>query len=181
MVGDDVDLEGELARIAMGDRAAFGTLYDATSAKLFAICLRILRDRARAEDALQETFVKVWHNAGRYRPGGARPMTWLITIARNAAIDMARKRREQAGGDDLAETIAAPGPGPEAEAVVRGEATRIVACMGELPEDRRAAVRGAYLGGQSYEDLARVHGVPLNTMRSWLRRALIALRECMGR
>ena len=176
-----IDLEAELARIGLGDRAAFAALYDATSAKLFGICLRILNDRGRAEDALQETFVKVWHSAGRYRPGGARPMTWLITIARNAAIDMARRRREQSGGDELADGLAAPGPGPETAAMVRAEAERIVACLGELPSDRRSAVRGAYLGGQSYEDLALVHGVPLNTMRSWLRRALIALRECMSR
>ncbi|GGL60052.1 sigma-70 family RNA polymerase sigma factor [Wenxinia marina] len=176
------DLEACIARVALGDRAAFRDLYGRTSGKLFGVCLRVLRDRGRAEDALQEAFVKVWANAGRYRKGRARPMTWLITIARNAAIDAARRRREEtAGADDAAADMAAPGGGPEEAAIVRGEATRIVACMGELPEDRRAAVRGAYLGGQSYDDLARTHGVPLNTMRSWLRRALIALKECMAR
>lgn len=175
------DIEALIARVAIGDRSAFRALYEAVSGKLFAICLRILKDRARAEDALQETFVKVWVHSGRYRPGGARPMTWLITIARNAAIDIHRGRRDEPGGDEAARTLASPGLTPEVAAIAGSETRRILACLGELPEDRRAAVRGAYLLGESYADLSRRHGVPLNTVRSWLRRSLIALRECLSR
>ena len=95
------EIEAMIARIALGDRDAFGALYDATSAKLFGICLRVLSNRAEAEDALQEIYVKVWHNAGRYQVNGLSPMTWLITIARNHAIDRLRLRRkaESRGGD----------------------------------------------------------------------------------
>ncbi|SHI53021.1 sigma-70 family RNA polymerase sigma factor [Wenxinia saemankumensis] len=178
---DSSDIEALISRCALRDRAAFAALYDATSAKLFGVCLRILRDRGRSEDALQEAYVKIWANAERYRPGGARPMTWLITIARNAAIDAVRRRREDSAAEGAAESLVDQAATPEGAALDRDEARRVVACMGELPEDRRAAVRGAYLGGQSYADLAEAAGVPINTMRSWLRRALITLRECMAR
>ena len=89
------DIEDMLARMALGDRRALSALYDATSAKLFGIVLRVLEDRAEAEDALQEIFVKVWHNADRYRANGLSPMTWLITISRNHAIDCLRARRSR--------------------------------------------------------------------------------------
>ncbi|WP_284266955.1 sigma-70 family RNA polymerase sigma factor, partial [Roseicyclus amphidinii] len=87
---DQEHLEGLIARVAMGDRAAFSALYAATSAKLFGICLRILKDRSLAEEALQEVYVKLWHRADRYRVTGHSPMTWLITVARNHAIDRLR-------------------------------------------------------------------------------------------
>ncbi|WP_284265684.1 sigma factor-like helix-turn-helix DNA-binding protein, partial [Roseicyclus amphidinii] len=77
--------------------------------------------------------------------------------------------------------VAAPGPTPEASAIAAGEARRIMDCLGELPEDRAAAVRGAYLDGLAYQELADRHAVPLNTMKTWLRRSLISLRECLSR
>jgi RNA polymerase sigma-70 factor (ECF subfamily) len=176
-------LEGLIARTSLGDRAAFDALYDAVSAKLFGIALRVLQDRAEAEDVLQEVFVRVWQNAGRYQSNGLSPMTWLITVARNAAIDRlrVRKRTATAGGEDDAAAVADNAPGPEARAIAASERRRIDACLDELERDRAAAVRGAYLDGQSYEDLARQHGVPLNTMRTWLRRSLIRLKECLTR
>ena len=88
------DVEALLARVALGDRDAFSALYDATSAKLLGIALRILRDRDAAEDALQDAFVKIWHKADSYSANGLSPMTWLITVARNTAIDRLRTRRE---------------------------------------------------------------------------------------
>ncbi|SMH54108.1 sigma-70 family RNA polymerase sigma factor [Maritimibacter sp. HL-12] len=175
------DLEHWLARTAQGDRAAFGALYRHTSAKLFGLALRILKDRGEAEDALQEIYVKVWHAAGRYRVNGYSPMTWLITLARNHAIDKVRRRRAGGGAlDDVAE-LADARPGPEAEAVARSERGRIEACFDELDADRAEAVRRAYLDGESYADLAERFAVPLNTMRTWLRRSLLKLRECLER
>lgn len=179
------EIEDYIGKVALGDRQALSALYDRTSAKLFGVCLRVLKDRAAAEDALQEVYLKVWRNANRYASNGLSPMTWLITIARNTAIDAlrARKRAGQGAetGMEVAERIAAPGPTPEAAAVAAGEARRIGACMEELEEDRRAAVRGAYLEGKTYAELAAAAGVPLNTMRTWLRRSLIKLRECLQR
>ncbi len=177
------EIEALIGKTSMGDRHAFSRLYDLTHAKLFGVCLRILHDRAGAEDALQETYMKIWRHAERYATKGTSPMTWLITIARNTAIDALRRRNRAGQGADMEEVLAmpAPGPGPEAAAIAASEAARIAGCMDELEADRRAAVRGAYLEGLSYAELAERAGVPLNTMRTWLRRSLMKLKECLQR
>lgn len=176
------DIERLIARVALGDRAAFSAIYSRSSAKLFGVVLRVLQDRGEAEEALQETYVKLWRNAGRYQVNGLSPMTWLITIARNTAID--RKRRQssaQLAGESDAALQADPAPGPEARAIGASDRAQLVACFGELQEERAEAVRRAYLEGDSYADLAAHFEVPLNTMRTWLRRSLLKLRECLSR
>jgi len=189
------DIEDQILRAAQGDRAAFRALYEATSAKLFGIALRVLNDRAEAEDVLQDIYVRVWRNAGRYNVNGLSPMTWLITIARNSAIDRLRKRtiarnsaidrlrkrRRAETPETLDDRLADDGAGPEAEAVAAFERRRLDACLGELEAPRAEAVRRAYLGGETYADLAARFDVPLNTMRTWLRRSLLKLRECLSR
>ncbi len=177
------EIEELLGRVALEDRRAMGALYDRCAPKLFGICLGVLEDRAAAEDALQECFVKVWRHADRYAPNGLSPMTWLIAIARNTAIDALRARQRTARSADLDEvvTLPAPGPGPEGAAIAASEARRVQDCMDELDENRRVAVRGAYLQGFSYAELAEAAGVPINTMRTWLRRSLIKLKECLER
>ena len=177
------EIEALLAQVALKDRTAFSALYAATSAKLFGVALRILNDRAEAEEALQEVFIRVWHKAGLYRVNGLSPMTWLITVTRNLCIDRLRRRRAAAAeaGEGEAELVADPAPGPEAQVVAKGERARIEACLGELEADRADAVRGAYLEGLSYAELATRYAVPLNTMRTWLRRSLLKLRECLVR
>lgn len=176
-----LDIEALIARVALGDRAAFSALYDATSAKLFGICLRVLNDRPEAEDALQEVFVRVWQKADRYSANGLSPMTWLITLARNIAIDRLRARRAPMDPIDDVPEPAHAGPTPEAAAIAASERARIAACLGELEPARADAVRRAYLDGATYQDLADRHGVPLNTMRTWLRRSLLKLRDCLSR
>jgi RNA polymerase sigma-70 factor (ECF subfamily) len=175
------EIEEWIARMAMGDRGALSSLYAATSAKLFGITLRVLDDRAEAEDALQEIYVKLWHNADRYRSNGLSPMTWLITVARNHAIDRLRARRgdRSAQIEELSEVpdLAA---NPEEAALASSMRGRIGTCLQTLPRDRADAVCRAYMMGETYEELARRFGVPLNTMRTWLRRSLLALRECLG-
>jgi RNA polymerase sigma-70 factor (ECF subfamily) len=176
------DIEAMLARMALGDRAAFAQLYDATSAKLFGIACRVLKDRGEAEEALQEAFLRIWHKADRYQVNGLSPMTWLITVTRNLCIDRLRARGAMAGPmGEAAEIVADPAPGPEAQAVATSERARIDSCLDELEAERARAVRGAYLDGQSYAELAAQHDVPLNTMRTWLRRSLLKLRECLSR
>lgn len=173
------EIETLIGQVSLGDRRAFSALYDLTSAKLFGVCLRILNNRASAEDALQETYMKVWRYADRYAKGGTSPMTWLITIARNTAIDKLRARRDSDDVDALAETLPSSGPTPEQAAVASGEAGRIKDCLDQLEPPRDTAVRGAYLEGLSYAELSEKLSVPLNTIRTWLRRSLISLRECM--
>lgn len=176
------DIGSLILRIALRDRAAFDRLYGATSAKLFGTCLRVLKNRAEAEDAVQEVFVKIWLKADRFAVAGQSPMTWLIAIARHHAIDRLRARREVAGGlDDAARDVRDPTAGPEALAVAAGERRQLDDCMSELETEKALAVRAAYLEGDSYADLAARHAVPLNTMRTWLRRSLMRLKECLER
>lgn len=173
------DISKLLASVALHDRAAFDTLYQHTSAKLFGVVLRLLKNRAEAEDALQEIYIKIWQRADRYAVSHASAMSWLIAIARNHAIDRLRARRAVHEELDEAKAIADDTPDPEALAEAAGERNRIEICMQRL-EDRVAnAVRGAYLDGYSYQELADRHAVPLNTMRTWLRRSLLKLRKCL--
>lgn len=168
-----------LGRVSLRDRRAFSRLYEQTSAKLFAIALRILKDRAEAEEALQEIYIKVWQRAERYQADQASPMTWLGTIARNHAIDLLRARKPQASDLDAAFDLASPEPGPEAAAINASEGSRIDGCMKALESDRAEAVRRAYVEGLSYQELADFYKIPLNTIRTWLRRSLLKLRECL--
>jgi RNA polymerase sigma-70 factor, ECF subfamily len=167
-----------IGKCAAADRAAFRTLYRDSSAKLMGVLLRILSERAEAEDALQEVYTRVWLRAGRYDPAKGRGMTWLIAIARNLAIDRLRARPD-ASSDDGLDTVQDSAPRAETRLVALGEAKRMTDCFATLEPDRAAAVKGAYLNGYSYIELAARHDVPLNTMRTWLRRSLLKLKECL--
>ena len=168
-----------LIRIAAQDRAAFRALYMQSAPKLLGVLIRMLGQRADAEDALQEVFTKVWLRAAKFDPDRGSAQGWLVTLARNYAIDRIRARPPRSEGDDARPEIADNGLRADRRLEAKGEARRISDCFGTLEADRSAAVRGAYLEGLSYDDLALRFGVPLNTMRTWLRRGLLALRECM--
>ncbi|HZY49189.1 MAG TPA: sigma-70 family RNA polymerase sigma factor [Devosia sp.] len=177
---DTAEIAELIARCALRDRAAFRDLYTRTSAKLFGVTLRILRDRSEAEEALQEVYVKIWRRADRYVAGGYSPISWLVAVARNHALDVLRARKPQSEDIDMALDVADAGPNPEQAEAARGERTRIDNCLDQLDTDKADAVRGAYLDGYSYEELSARHNVPLNTMRTWLRRSLLKLRECLS-
>ncbi|MBB3235449.1 RNA polymerase sigma-70 factor (ECF subfamily) [Phyllobacterium endophyticum] len=136
-------------------------------------------NRTEAEDALQDIYVKIWNKADRFAVADTSPISWLVAIARNHCIDLLRSRKPAAVELNAAAAISEPSPDPEQLAVAGGEARRIYDCLGQLDVDRAAAVRGAYLNGDSYEALASRYKVPLNTMRTWLRRSLIKLKECL--
>ncbi len=173
------ELSDLIGRVSLGDRQAFRLLYDRTNAKLFGVCLRILRDRAAAEDCLQDVFIKIWQNSSKYTVSGYSPIAWLAAIARNDAIDRIRARKPIAADLDDAHDIASDEPDPEASEVSRSEMGRIENCLGQLGPKQAEAVRWAYLDGYSYQDLATRYKMPLNTVRTWLRRSLISLRECL--
>lgn len=175
------DIAELITRVALRDRRAFALLYERTAPKLHGVCLRILRDRTRAEDALQDVYVKVWRGAATFAPGRASAMTWLIAIARHHAIDVMRARVVVEDELDTAGEVADAGPDPEHLAIAAGERRRIDACLDELKPERAEALKAAYVEGYSYEELARRFAVPLNTMRTWLRRGLMSLRECLER
>lgn len=176
----ELDIGDLIGRVALRDRAAFNTLYERTSAKLFGTVLRILKDRAEAEEALQDVYIKIWQRADRYQAGMASPISWLATIARNHALDMIRARRPVSDDLDVAVDLADGAPDPEQAAISGGERGLIENCLDQLPVDRAEAVRGAYLDGYSYEELAARYAVPLNTMRTWLRRSLMRLKQCLS-
>jgi RNA polymerase sigma-70 factor (ECF subfamily) len=168
-----------LQKVAREDRAAFRALYAEAGAKLMGVVMRILKDRSEAEDALQETFTRVWLKARAFDPARGSGLSWLVALARNLAIDRLRARAPLSEDDTALDVIADPAPRAEARLVAKGEARRITDCLDTLEADRAQAVRGAYLNGDSYQDLALRFDVPMGTMRTWLRRSLIALRECM--
>lgn len=175
------DIENMILRVSLQDRRAFEELYSATSAKLFGIILRVLKDRAAAQDVLQDVYLRLWQGgAATYATGKASPISWLATIARNRAIDRLRRNKPSSGLDQAPE-MADPNLGPEGLAIASSERAQINACLKELQPDRAAAVRGAYLDGDTYAELAAQFDVPLNTMRTWLRRSLMSLKDCLTR
>jgi RNA polymerase sigma-70 factor (ECF subfamily) len=178
---DRKNIEILIGRIAIGDNAALAALYDATSGKLFSVCFRVLKNRSEAEDTLQDVYLRIWAIADRYAVTGHSPMTWLITVARNLAIDRLRARKAGHVGLDSVGELVEKSPGPEAASIAASEQRRISACFDELAPDRAVAVRAAYLDGATYQVLADQFDVPLNTMRTWLRRSLISLKECLAR
>lgn len=173
------DLEDLITRVALRDRQAFDALYARTSAKLFGVAVRIMKNRAEAEDVLQEAFIRIWQRAQSFRPGQARAMSWLIAITRNLAIDRLRARRAPVAPIEMAEEVPDHGPTPEAATAAAEDRAQIEHCLDELEERRAEAVRSAYLEGYSYQELADRYDTPLNTIRTWLRRSLIRLRDCL--
>ena len=170
------------ALVATGaeDRGAFATLYKLTSAKLFGICLRICGDRGAAEDVLSDVYLTVWRRAGAYEPGRASPISWMATIARNRAIDWRRSAgRRPSVAIDQAPDVADDAPSAE-ERLVAGEAAgRLHLCLDQLEDKQRGAIRSAFFGGLTYAELAERDSVPLGTMKSWVRRGLMRLKDCL--
>ncbi len=171
------------ALIATGaeDRAAFATLYKLTSAKLFGVCLRICGERQAAEDVLSEVYLTIWRRAGAYEPGRASPISWLATIARNRAIDWRRSTgRKVAMTLDEAPEVADPDPSAEERMVASAEDQRLHLCLDQLENKQRGAIRTAFFDGLTYAELAEREGVPLGTMKSWVRRGLMRLKDCLS-
>jgi RNA polymerase sigma-70 factor (ECF subfamily) len=180
--GPDLRLQQLIRASARRDRAAFAALYSQTSAKLFGITLRILRQREWAEEALQESFVAVWERAGDFDPARGSAIGWLVTIVRHCAIDQlrrnaARPQSRSATDEATAEALsilAAPG-GADTGAELRA----LQRCLDELDEQSRRAVLLAYCYGLTREELAARLEVPIGTAKSWLRRSLERLRKCL--
>jgi len=176
-------LVAALARVAGGDRGALQLLYRDTSAKLFAVCVRILRDEGEAEDVLQDVYTTVWQRAGTFDPARASPITWLVAIARNRSIDrlrsgaMAARTRTMEEADDVNDNA----PNALAQIESLQEERRLTDCLGELEPRHAVAIRFAFIDGMTYDELARRMNVPLGTMKSWIRRSLLRLRECLER
>ena len=187
-------LAAALARVALGDRAAFATLYQATSAHLFAVILRINSDRAQAEDILQDVFVTIWRAAQSFDAARSQPMTWLTSIARHRAIDSRRRHKtaiqtvsSSAAGseqDDEADLLAitpSGEAGPLELLQQAAQARQLGHCIEELSAEQQQCVALAFYQGLSHAEVAQHLVQPLGTVKSWLRRALAALKDCLDR
>jgi RNA polymerase sigma factor (sigma-70 family) len=174
-------LKEALVRVGAGDRAALRDVYDASSAKLFGVVLRILADRGEAEDVLQDVYLTVWRKADAFDPDrGVSPITWLVALARNRAIDKLRARKDDRNRP-IEDATDVCDPAPLASELMEGaaDARRLHACLGELEPEHAEYVRRAFFGGLTYQVLAEQAEVPLGTMKSWIRRALMRLRACL--
>jgi len=177
---DPRELTPVLLRVAAGDQAAFAELYRRTSPRLLGICVRMLADRREAEDVLQEAFVAVWQRAKSYDPGRSGAMTWLVALVRNKAIDRLRQRQGRAADSPMElEAIADESATPAARAERGEEYQRLEECMDQLELKQRSCIREAFFSGLTYNALAERTKVPLGTMKSWIRRALLQLRACL--
>lgn len=182
------DLSTLMARVALRDRAAFAGMYRATSAHLLGVAFRMLNNRERAEEVLQEAFVNVWNGAHGYNPHVATPMTWLINIVRNKAIDLLRagagERRHAVALDDDDPTVLQVPADDALEPQGMLEASllhaHIDACMAALSAQQRQALALAYYRGLVHSEIALQMGAPLGTAKAWVRRGLDKLKECLS-
>jgi RNA polymerase sigma-70 factor, ECF subfamily len=169
-----------LALTAQEDEAAFAALYDLTRRKLFGIALTILRRRDLAEDVMQEAFLRIWRNAARFDPERGTPITWMATIVRNLAIDV--KRSPAAEPTDDSALVVIPFSGRSALDAIEAndDRRRVQQAIAALDPMRRKLVIAAYIHGESREQLSVRFGAPVNTIKTWLRRSLLEIRECLG-
>ena len=188
-----LDLARLLSRAGLGDRAAFATLYERTSSHLLAVVLRINRDRAQAEDILQEVYVNVWRAAQGFDAAQSQPLTWLTSIARNRAIDSLRRKQTQPKfqasppsgeasdreDDDVYDTVADDAAGPLELLSQASDARALSQCMQGLSAQQRQSVALAFFDGLSHAEVAEQLRQPLGTVKSWVRRALQSLKGCL--
>lgn len=184
---EQVRLAALLERIAAGEQSALAQLYDLTSPILYGLLLRMLRQPERAQEALQDCYLRVWHRAETYSPTKGEPIAWLIGVARYRALDALRSRRGPETTsmplDSEAVVASSPAiefePGPEDRAVEREGLDRLIRCMRGLSSVQRKSVLLAYYEGYSHTELAQAMGAPLGTVKAWIRRGLARLRVCL--
>ncbi len=185
------ELEPLLARVALADRAAFAALYERTSAHLLGVILRICNDRSVAEDVLQDVFINVWRMGSSFEAARSQPMTWLTSIARHRAIDSLRRRKtevstvsqrlgtDEGEDDDLLDHMASADAGPLELLQQAAASQQVEHCMDHLSADQRQCVALTYYQGLSHSEVASHLGQPLGSVKSWVRRALLALKGCL--
>jgi RNA polymerase sigma-70 factor (ECF subfamily) len=181
------ELPDLLARVALRDRAAFKRLYDATAPSLFGVALRIVKQRDRAEEVLQDAYVNVWNRAAGYQAGLSQPMTWLTAIVRNRALDELRSGARHAADsleDEESGTthdIEDTQPGPLGLLERAADALAIRDCLDQIDGSQRQCLALAYYQGLSHSEVAAHIGSPIGSVKVWLRRGLDKLKRCLDR
>lgn len=174
-----------LAATADGDEQAFERLYAATSSQLYALLLRILRNPERAQDALQDAYIRVWKKADSYSPERGAPLTWLLSIARYRALDLLRRKRPEVAMPEEPDMLATlledqQSLSPLAENENQQSLDAVRTCLKTLQAQQRDSVLLAYYEGLTHQELAERMDAPLGTVKSWIRRGLMRLRECLA-
>jgi len=176
-----------LAKVALGDQAAFADLYRQSSSHLYGVAVRILREGSTAEEVLQEAFVSIWHHAGSYEAAKSQPLTWLSTIVRNRCLDQKRRREldtvTMTTDDDDGKEFDLPSgdPTPVEMLLAGAEARSVRDCVDTLDAGPKQAIALAFYQGLSHAGLAEHMRQPLGTVKSWVRRALEKLKTCLDR
>lgn len=184
-MADREQLTEWLTATAQGDERAFQQLYAATSSQLYALLLRILRSPERAQDALQDAYVKVWQKADTYAPERGAPLTWLLSIARYRALDVLRRKRPEVAMPEEPDMMATlledeQALSPLEENENQQSLDAIQACLKTLAPQQRDSVLLAYYEGLTHQELSQRMDAPLGTVKSWIRRGLMRLRECLS-
>lgn len=176
------ELLASAARRDAGSQGAFAALYQNTSSKLFGVALRIVRREDWAEEVLQECYVNIWNHAESYKLQLSAPMTWMTSIVRNRSLDWLRRPHMENATDDDAvfDAVESPEPGPLEQLEQSTEARAIAACLGRLDEKQRSAVSIAFYEGLTHTELAEKLGEPLGTVKTWVRRGLVKLKDCLS-
>jgi RNA polymerase sigma-70 factor (ECF subfamily) len=174
--------EALLQACARGDRAALHGLYKETALQLFGLALSILRSRDLAEDIVQDSFILVWRRAHSFDPSRGAAMAWLARIVRNRCFDVLRRHGREAPLDDVVvQTWEDPAASPADLTALSQDAERLRDCLDELDESPRKSLMLAYYEGMTYTQVADRMGAPLSTVKSWIRRSLIRLKDCLER
>ena len=177
---DDADpLRPLLAQCALGNRQAFETLYRSVSPRLHGVALRFMGRTDLAEEVLQEAFVRIWYNASRYEAHLSAPMTWMVNITRNLAIDQLRKHREQPLADGQQDALIDDAPSAHDQLDHERQAHALNRCLDTLDGMQRRSISVAYFQGLSCSELATQLAAPLGSGKSWIRRGMERLRRCL--
>lgn len=171
-----------LAAVAQQDRRAFEALYQAMSGRMFGLSLKLCGQQELAEEALQDSFVRIWHHAGEYHQDRGTPQNWMLSIARYRTLDLIRARRVRDGRGHL-DTDALPDerPGPLDESLMVSGAAALSGCLEELSNSQRDSILLSYYRCLTHEELATALDTPIGTVKSWIRRGLMALKGCLER
>ena len=169
-----------IAACARQDRAAFRALYARWGARLHGVALRITRDPSLAADATHDAFVQVWQQAGRFDPSLGEPGSWLMSLARYRALDLVRRRGREVLGHEPTQEEADHGPDPLAQLLSSVDGTALHRCLETLSAERRRLVVMAFVEGYSHSQLASRLALPVGTVKSWIRRSLLGLKECLA-
>ncbi|MDX1817660.1 MAG: sigma-70 family RNA polymerase sigma factor [Marinobacter sp.] len=171
-----------LMQIARDDRDAFRQLYELVAARMFGMCLKLAGQRDLAEEALQDAFVQIWHRASEYHRDRGAPLNWMMTIARYRTLDLMRARKARPTvGDEGLEDLDDGRSGPLESSLRDAGASRLTGCLDELSDVQRDSILLSYYRGFTHEELSQALSSPIGTVKSWIRRGLIALKRCLER